>query len=625
MTMQPLASQKIFELLTETHQDQDVFFEINENEIFYLHTPEAKEKTDPLKFNNEALFKRIIFYSNFAAKNNKTVSFNLIDWEKSSSENAKYETYEFYIKQEIKLLKLKKFQESHPRNLALMQDAPILDYIGDVILVTEAEPIDKPGPRIIYANRAFEKMSGYSFCDIFGKSPRIFQGEQTSTADRKKINEALKKWDSITIDIVNYTKSGSKFNVELDINPRMDEVGWYTHWVSVQRDVSARKETQRQIEHHSKLALIGEIAAGVGHEINNPLAIIKGILEMTQSTLAELGLSDDKINLNFERMNKASDRISKIAKGLRAFARIDTDKSDYFCVSEVIKETVDMLCDIYRKEGVLIDFSSDQKKLIAFGNRGRFQQAITNLIANAKDATEGRESRSIIIKSNVVESNISITIKDNGQGIPTEIRDKLFQPFFTTKEVNKGTGIGLSLVRTIAQEHGGVVSFDSEVGKGTEFRISLPLATDPCEDLDIENKKEIKSVESKDKLQVLVVEDESDLREIMNFHFSKIGLSVHLAENGKIALEMIKSRTFDLIVSDISMPEMDGKMLFNAIGDLKIVNPPKFMFITGEVGSENEKMKDIINKVDGLLCKPLEIGEFSIKLNDLFPSKFEKK
>jgi PAS domain S-box-containing protein len=333
-----LASQRTFESLAEHYQEQNLVFEISANEVFHLPDVAPKEKIAPLKFENDATLKRIIFYSNFAVHNNKTVSFDVINWVNSTSNSARYDTYEFTPRQERTLLKLTRFQESHPRNLALMQNAAILDYIDDVILVTEAEPVDEIGPRIIYVNQAFEKMSGYSLSEIFGKTPRIFQGEKTADTDRKKIREALKKWDPITIELVNYTKSKREFDVELIINPRKDEVGWYTHWVSVQRDVTIRKETQRHLEHHSKLALIGEIAAGVGHEINNPIAIIKGLLDMTLSSLKKQGVDDEKIIFNFERMNRASDRITNIAKGLRSFARFDSDESDYFCVYDMIMQ-----------------------------------------------------------------------------------------------------------------------------------------------------------------------------------------------------------------------------------------------------------------------------------------------
>ncbi len=624
MTHTILASQTTFEKLTEHYQEQNLAFEISANEVFHLPDLAPKKKNGPLKFENEASLKRIIFYSNFALQNNKTVSFDVINWEKSTSHSARYDTYEFTTRQERSLLKLTRFQESHPRDLALMQNAAILDYIDDVILVTEAEPIDEIGPRIIYVNQAFEKMSGYTFSEIFGKTPRIFQGEKTADADRKKIREALKRWEPITIEIVNYTKSKLKFDVELTINPRKDEVGWYTHWVSVQRDVTARKETQRLLEHHSKLALIGEIAAGVGHEINNPIAIIKGFLEMTLSSLKAMGVDDEKIYLNFERMDRASDRIINIAKGLRTFARIDSDESGYFCVYEMIQETVDMLCDVYKKEGVILKFSSAKKKLTVFGNRGRFQQAVTNLIANAKDATEGREIRIISIHADLVKSNVLITIKDNGQGIPNTIRDKIFQPFFTTKEVNKGTGIGLSIVSSIIHQHNGILSFESELGEGTIFSICLPSVSRVHEGLDVEKIEEIILVETDDRFQVLVVEDEEDLREIMDFNLTKIGLSVHLAEDGKIALEMIKARHFDLIISDISMPVMDGITLFNLMVELNILQPPKFMFITGEVGRENERLRDIIHNLDEVLEKPFNPEVFLIKMNALFPSKFLK-
>ncbi len=598
-------------------------FEISNNEIFYLPENE-KKKVSPLKFENDILFKKILQYSNYGLKNKKTTSFDVINWQKSSSISARYDSYEFSVLQEKTHLKLTKLKETHPRNLALKQDAAILEYIDDVILVTEAEPINGIGPRIIYMNQAFEKMSGYTLAEVFGKTPRIFQGENTADADREKIRNALTRWEPITIDIVNYTKNKKEFNVELIINPRKDETGWYTHWVSVQRDVTARKKIESQLEHQSKLALIGEIAAGVGHEINNPLAIIKGLLEMTQSSLKDLGINDEKIKMNFEYMNQASERIANITKGLRAFSRVNINKSDYFCAYDMLKETVDMLHDVYKKEGVDLKFSSNHKKLSLFGNRGRLQQAITNLITNAKDASDGEVTRLIHVKAYVASNNVLITIEDNGRGIPDFIKDKMFQPFFTTKDVNKGTGIGLSMTRAIVEEHNGNISFKSEIGRGTEFTISIPIVSEKnlvTEEVKVE---EVKIVENDSKLKLLVVDDEIHLHEIYYFYFSKMGFDVELVENGKSALELIKSKHFDLIISDVSMPVMDGVALFKELEESNMLQTSKFMFITGEAGYECERLKDIIHKVDYVLEKPFKPDVFITKMHQIFPDRFKK-
>jgi PAS domain S-box-containing protein len=614
-----------FEELSVQNQQVDLIFEISGGNVFYPPDQQSLQKLSPLTFEDQNLLRRLVSYSSFAKTKNMKTSFDTIIWEKSTWENVSYQNYEFYDDRDVSKLKISQIQVSTPKKLALFEDAEILEYIDDVILITEADSIGPDGHRIIFANKAFEKMSGFKLSDIFGKNPRIFQGEKTADEDRKKIRDALQRWESITIEILNYTKSNHEIDIELNINPRKDEAGWYTHWVSIQRDVTNRKKTQRLLDHQSKLALIGEMAAGVGHEINNPIAIIKGLLEITVSTLRDLGVNDENVFLNFERMNLASDRITHIAKGLRSYSRLDSDKSDYYCVYDLTRETVDMLCDVYKKENILLKFSSPFNKLTVFGNRGRFQQVMINLISNAKDATEGIDNREIVVMAESNLNNILISVSDNGRGIPDKIKDKIFNPFFTTKEVNRGTGIGLSMVGTIVKEHNGSISFTTEIAKGTTFHISLPPALNINEELEEAKKVEIKISKVEEKFQLLVVEDEEDLRGIMYYFFSKMGISVYLAENGKIALEMIKSTHFDLIISDISMPVMDGVTLFKMLDEFNILHPPKFMFITGGAGRESEKLRDIIDKVDDVLEKPLMPDEFIIKLSKLFPDKFFKK
>jgi PAS domain-containing protein len=119
--------------------------------------------------------------------------------------NVGYQNYKFFDYQNVSQFKLTKLQHSTPRNMALVQNAEILENINDFILITEAEPIDEVGPRIIYVKKAFEKISGFTLSDVFGENPRIFQGENTSDESRKKIKQALLKWEPITIEILNYT------------------------------------------------------------------------------------------------------------------------------------------------------------------------------------------------------------------------------------------------------------------------------------------------------------------------------------------------------------------------------------------------------------------------------------
>ncbi len=159
----------------------------------------------------------------------------------------------------------------------------VLATINDVVLVTEAELIDLPGPRIVYVNPAFERMTGYAAAEVIGQTPRILQGPRTSPEARAKIRAALQAWQPITIEILNYRKDGSEFWVELAISPVIRESdGKGLHWVSVQRETTVRRYIAAQRQRFQKLEALGQLAAGIAHNFNNLLAIIQGYGEVAR-------------------------------------------------------------------------------------------------------------------------------------------------------------------------------------------------------------------------------------------------------------------------------------------------------------------------------------------------------
>jgi len=288
-----------------------------------------------------------------------------------------------------------------------------------------------------------------------------------------------------------------------------------------------------------------------------------------------------------------------------------------------------MMKDIYIKEGIDFDFSGKDENVSVLGSRGRFQQVLVNLISNAKDATEGRENRKIKINLEIIGNEVKVTVKDNGQGISIDILDKIFDPFFTTKEVNKGTGIGLALVSTIMKEHGGRIDVDSKLGNGATFTLTLPIRKETSE-LNLPKSGE----ESKAKIlknnilincRVLVADDEEDLRDILEHILRPYGIYVESVANGQLAYEVLKNSDFDLVISDIKMPILDGPKLLDKIRSDRDILQPKFILITGGMDFEDDKLKEIILKTDGILPKPFHPKLIIDKLTELFPDKILKK
>ena len=372
-------------------------------------------------------------------------------------------------------------------------------------------------------------------------------------------------------------------------------------------------------QHQAKLASIGTLAAGIGHEINNPLAIVAGNLSFLQMHLADANKTDAVIENQFLKIEKALDRISGIIKGLRSLSRTDEIQFSEFSLTELLLETEDLIRGIYDKEGIDL-FSHVEPGLSFFGNRGRIQQVLMNLLNNAKDALENRPVKQIYLLCKLMNGSIEISVKDTGAGIAPELQAKIFEPFFTTKGVNKGTGIGLALSDNIVKEHGGEILLSSQMDSGSLFTVVLPASKEvkgpPAE-------PENATVPTADPPKrfsgsVLIVDDEEELLEIYKYILEGFGLNVLTASNGLVGFEIFSKHMheIDLVISDIKMPILDGPGLLSKIKTTSYRGP--FYFVTGGVNMDFSSIRD---QVDGVLSKPLKKETIYSLLNSVFTKK----
>lgn len=241
----------------------------------------------------------------------------------------------------------------------------------------------------------------------------------------------------------------------------------------------------------SRLVSIGELAAGVGHEINNPLSILIGHLQIIKKQLLKMeqAIQGDKvnkllpqilqkINKSLQKSIRGGDRISKIVHSLSIYARKNNNFNEVLHINEAISDTVDLIDEIYSKDGINIEMDLMHDLPYALGNVGQFQQVLMNLMNNAKDALDDVEFKKIIIKSFIIDNKIQVQVVDLGQGIPLEIQEKVFNPFFTSKPVGKGTGMGLGLCKNIVEDMQGTISFVTKKDHGTTFTLSFNVIAD---------------------------------------------------------------------------------------------------------------------------------------------------
>jgi len=203
------------------------------------------------------------------------------------------------------------------------------------------------------------------------------------------------------------------------------------------KNATIAKEAQARSFHSSKLASIGELAAGVGHEINNPLTIAIGNLDKLKKIFHEKGMDNAESNNIFLRQTDSLNRIVNIVSGLRIYARFDDDSKEKIDVHDLIEKTIDLIKEMYSKEDITVSVHLNAEKKFIQGNKGRFQQAIMNLISNARDATRNKKDGSIMISTVNVDSDVVVKIIDNGVGIEEDIKNKIFDSFFTTKKIGE--------------------------------------------------------------------------------------------------------------------------------------------------------------------------------------------
>ena len=240
------------------------------------------------------------------------------------------------------------------------------------------------------------------------------------------------------------------------------------------------QQTQEQLIQSAKLASLGEMAAGIAHELNQPLHII--------GMSAEMGINYlqiekyDKIEPKLEKIGQQVKRATAIINHLRTFGREASDhEQSNHDVSHIIEDSFILFTEQFRVHGIEVRKQLGTNIPQVSCNPIQLEQVLSNLLINAKDAMENSAEKIITVSTRVEEKNVIIEIQDTGIGMDKAVQKKIFEPFFTTKEVGRGTGLGLSISYGIINDHGGTLQYESEPGKGTLFRIQLPVTEEKSE------------------------------------------------------------------------------------------------------------------------------------------------
>jgi len=358
-------------------------------------------------------------------------------------------------------------------------------------------------------------------------------------------------------------------------------------FVDLQRSLQDLKATQEELIQSAKLSAIGQLIAGVAHELNNPLTAVMGYAQLLQSTEGV----EDELRRDLNKILLQAQRAAKIVQNLLTFARQHKGERQYIDVNEVLECTLELHEYQLRVENIRIIKQLDPRELGTLVDRNQLQTVFLNLIKNAEDAMiEHRGGGQIIVTSELVGDMIRVKFIDDGPGLAQDAQTHLFEPFFTTKEVGKGTGLGLSICFGIVSHYGGRIWATSEPDQGATFIVELPSAQKESQPAPKPDEAYVISLPTIESKLVLVVEDEKDVASLLERVLMEDGHKVVIAQDGKMALEHLahaqaSDTYFDLIISDIKMPGLSGIELYRRLCQREPELAKHFVFVTGDITS----------------------------------------
>jgi PAS domain S-box-containing protein len=320
-------------------------------------------------------------------------------------------------------------------------------------------------------NGAAERLFGYRSDEVLGKNVKVLMPQPYNDDHdgylQRYLATGVRHIIGIGREVVGRRKDGSTFPIDLSVGE-----GWFggqRFFTAVIRDITERKDMQAKLGQTERLAAVGELAAGVAHEVNNPIN--------TMINCAQLIEDGDEPAENCKIIIEEGQRIAEIVKDLLQFARDDSDRPQPTSINEVVLRTLRLISENFKRHGLSLTVAVPDELPQVRARPQQIQQVLLNLLINAKDALlqHGGDTRRVTLAAATENNGVSLTVTDNGPGIPAQLGARIFEPFVTTKRARGGTGLGLSISKSIVEGYSGTIEVQSKVGEGSTFRVWLPL------------------------------------------------------------------------------------------------------------------------------------------------------
>lgn len=476
--------------------------------------------------------------------------------------------------------------------------------------------------KIEYVNPAFQRITGYTRDEAIGQNIRMLKSFKHEQMVDEEIAATLRSGNSWRGRLIDQKKDGSLVELETTISPVRDLSGKTVGRVSVQRNFTEQSYLEAQLRQVQKMEAPGKLAGGIAHEFNNLLTTILGNKERI---LYESSL-DANVRESINKIKQSAERASSLTQQLLAYSPQQVLHPKIINLNEIIKNLQNMLFGLISEDITLkVKLSSDLGLIKA--DPGQIKQMIMNLAINARDAMPtggvldiqttniqfGEHHRS---EHPEVPSGdyVHLSVHDNGHGMSEAVKNKIFDPFFATKKVGDGTGLGLSTVYGIVKQSGGYIEVESAPGQGTAVNIYLPIdkSEKPQKKTKISKRRHPKGSD-----RILLVEDETVLRNLVAMILRRAGYTVITALGGKDALSKKANQEeggFDLLITDVNMPEMSGKELAERISELH--TGAKTLYISG-YPADKMAQHGILEQGVNFLQKPFSASALIEKVQEI--------
>ena len=485
-----------------------------------------------------------------------------------------------------------------------------IEQTADSIVITNSSGT------IQYTNPAFTKLTGYSAEEVLGANPRILKSTRHQHDFYRQMWSTIRRGEIWKGRLVNCKKSGEEYWEELSISPVRDSNGIITHFVGVKHDISYELKLEERLRQSQKLEAIGTLAGGIAHDFNNILYALLGNSQLALDDIPE----DHPAHLPLTEIVKAGDRGSALVAKMLAFGQRAERQMKVCALGPVIAEVM-LLARASLPTTIKIQMDLDKDCPHVLVDESQIHQVVLNLCTNAAYAMGSRggdltlELKPVSVREDTPEHILGVvageylrlSFSDTGDGMDSVVADRIFEPYFTTKKPDEGTGLGLASVHGIVINHEGRIFVESTQGEGTTFTIFFPVAKTKTAPVEVELKEEKQFTGN---CRVMVVDDERMITDVVVRGLKKKGYQVKGFLDGIEALEVFRDDpdAFDVVITDQTMPNITG---FELAAHLSSLRPDLPIILSTGYSATIDESELRMAGISHFLSKPLKLNELA--------------